>query len=364
MPPIPAKKQSRPTQEVQQKTEECQGIHVDPAYYAQLSNRHLNAKDWSGCSALAVLLYWWLCDKVTEAYDENGASIGVVMFGRPVDFSTIADDKNLGTTWRAVQRNMKHLDDRGFIRRKRHQTTQGYSYEVVGCAREVLPEGAVKGKDGKTYCKKPKAEATKSSKTDEPEPSLASSFNLIGNDPELDLDYVAHVNSVVVKDDFIKVTCPKCQLTGVMTQKAHDRHLAICTGRGHDTEPVKETPTAPVKPADCLGCNKPVNKCECFKCPECQWRHDNQASLNECMAKHKAKAKEEREWQIELAEMAAKAEKKEADEKAKKDAYDRKLQDLLYGRQADGHVRLGGKPHRRPRQQTRLVPVIRKGKYQ
>ena len=315
--------------------EDSRGIHVDPAYYAQLSNRHLNAKDWSACSALAVLLYWWLCDKVTEAYDENGVSIGVVMFGRPVGFSTIANDKNLNSTWRAIQRNMKHLESRGFIRRKRHQTTQGYSYEVVGCAREVLPEGAVKGKDGKTYYKKLKAEATKSSKTDEPEPSTAPSFNLDGNDRDLDFDSVAPVMPGM-QGDYIKITCPKCQLTSMMTQKAYDRHLVICTGRGYDAEPVKKAPPEPVVPDNCLGCNKPVNKCECFKCRRCQRCYKDADDLKECIDKHNNEDKEEREWQIEIAQMATKAKKKEAEEKAKKEEYDRILQKLLYGKQGDG----------------------------
>ena len=309
-----------------------------------LSNRHLNAKDWSGCSALAVLLYWWLCDKVTEAHDEDGVSIGVVMFGRPVDFSTIADDKNLGTTWRAVQRNMKHLDDRGLIRRKRHQTTQGYSYEVVGCAREVLPEGAVKGKDGRTYYKKPKADATKSSKTDETDPSLAPSLNLDKNDPDLDFNSEAPVMPGM-QGDFITITCPKCQLTSMMTKKAYDRHLVICTGRKYDIQPVKKAPPAPVVPDACLGCNKPINKCECFKCRRCNLCYRDADGLSKCIDRHKAEDKAEREWRIELSEMAAKAKKKEADEKAKKEEYDRMLQEQLYGKQADRTIRLSGKTH-------------------
>lgn len=268
MPPIPAKKQSRPTEEVQQKAEECQGIHVDPAFYAMLSNRHLNAKDWSECSALAVLLYWWLCDKVTEAYDEKGVSIGVVMFGRPVDFSTIADDKNLGTTWRAVQRNMKHLDDRGFIRRKRHQTTQGYSYEVVGCAREVLPEGAVKGKDGKTYYKKPEASAAKSSKTDEPEPDTT--------EPEKQSAF----------------TCPKCGLEGYGTQDVYSKHLST-----HDSEPDKTAAPLPVKNPDdepCPGgCGQTKLMCQCNPCPRCKLYFSSPDGVAECMEKHKQKDAED-----------------------------------------------------------------------
>ena len=97
----------------------------------------------AGCPA-----HWWLCDKITEAHDEDGVSIGVVMFGRPVAFSTIANEQNLHWRWTNMQRLTDNLCERGFIRRKRHQTTQGYSYEVVGCAREVLPGGAVRGKDG------------------------------------------------------------------------------------------------------------------------------------------------------------------------------------------------------------------------
>jgi hypothetical protein len=133
--------------------EKQKGIRVDPAKYTMLSNRHLKAKDWAGLGALSLLIYWWLCDKVTSAYDENGVSIGVVMFARPINFKLIANADNLGTTWLSVQRNMKHLVGRGFIRRQRHSTTQGYSYEVIGCAREV--SDVIKGRDGKKYKENP-----------------------------------------------------------------------------------------------------------------------------------------------------------------------------------------------------------------
>lgn len=93
-----------------------------------------------------MLLWWWLNDKVTEAYAEDGVSIGVVMFGNPVDFDIIADADNLGTTWKSIQRNMQTLANKGFIRRKRHGVAKGYSFEVVGCAREVSDKVSLKGK--------------------------------------------------------------------------------------------------------------------------------------------------------------------------------------------------------------------------
>ena len=341
---MPPKKRTPPVEEVQQEGEDNQGIHVDPSFYTKMSNERLNAHDWSGCSGLAVVLYLWLCDKVTEAYDENGVAIGVVMFGRPVAFSTIANDRNLDSTWRAVQRNMQHLVDRGFIRRRRHQTTQGYSYEVIGCAREVTPEGAVKGKDGKVYF-----DTQKKKKKEEPSPSLECGICGLGLCDckcldELAIEYAAPVKPVM-QDNFIKITCPKCRLTSMMTQHAYDNHVSICTGRGYD-EPVKTTPPpapiksvplpAPVEPK-CPGCSKPINKCVCFKCPECSWAHDDQASLDECKAKHQAKReakeKEDREWGIEFAASTAALNKRLAEAKAKKEEHDRQVREWVYGKE-------------------------------
>ena len=133
MPPI-----SPPVNNPQPPPEEAKpGIHVDPQMYSKLSNQYLKAKDWKGCSAIAVLLWWWLNDKVTEAYEEEGVNIGTVMFGNPVDFDIIANADNLGTTWKSIQRNMQTLTNKGFIRRKRHGVAKGYSFEVIWCAREV-----------------------------------------------------------------------------------------------------------------------------------------------------------------------------------------------------------------------------------
>ncbi|HWA95061.1 MAG TPA: hypothetical protein VG844_10720 [Terracidiphilus sp.] len=136
---------------------EKQGIRVDPKMYAKLYNLHLSASDWEGCSANAILLYWWLCDKVTDTRVEDGVTYGVVMFGRPVSFQTIADENNLKSNWKTIQRNMQLLTDRGFILRKRSTTTTGYSYEVVF---GVLGESETKTLKGKKYTKVESDEVT------------------------------------------------------------------------------------------------------------------------------------------------------------------------------------------------------------
>jgi hypothetical protein len=284
--------------------QEEKGIRVDPTFYTMLSNQHLNSKDWAGFSALAVLLYWWLCDKVTEAYDEDGVSIGVVMFGRPIGFSTIANDKNLNTSWRAVQRNMQHLDDRGFIRRKRYLTTQGYIYEVVGCAREVLPEGAVKGKNGKLYFKatpeeqaaKIKGQKDKGHKPDQAlcdfckKPLNACDCLELVNEDEI----LAEAEKQTEKP--VNFTCPICHLTSYLTQAVADKHMATCKAA-----PAKVAPPVVITPTPA----KIVTPAPTYPCSSCGKQHPTEQERTDCgLAFEKKKIVEEEERKKDAAERA------------------------------------------------------------
>jgi hypothetical protein len=137
-------------------------------------------------SAGTILLYLWLSDKTTSAYDEDGTTIGVVMFGNDIPFSVIADENNLRYHWSTIQSNMQWLCDRGLVRRKRGQTTEGYRFEVVGSARKVDEQSTLKTArklKGETYYKKDKP--VEPSTDDIDESKKPGSFDDIDDEPEI-----------------------------------------------------------------------------------------------------------------------------------------------------------------------------------
>ena len=83
-------------------------------------------------SVYALLCYIWLIDKVTSGYEEDETPIGAVLGGRPISFATIA--RNLGISWRTVQRQMEYLADTALlIRRTLDEESGSYSFEVLNC---------------------------------------------------------------------------------------------------------------------------------------------------------------------------------------------------------------------------------------
>ena len=135
-----------------------------------------------------------------------------------------------------------------------------------------------------------------------------------------------------MQGDFITITCPKCQLTSLMTQKAYDRHLVICTGRGYDSKPVKDTPTEPVvSPA-------PVEQPPTYYCSTCSQKHPTKQERTECRlafekrmeeskiaeADRRAKAAAEQEeaykkWNEQQREMMREVQARQAEFKRKED---------------------------------------------
>jgi hypothetical protein len=83
-------------------------------------------------SVYALLCYMWLVDKVTSGHEEDGTLIGEVLGGKPISYSTVA--RNLGISWRTVQRQMAYLDDIALLIRRTPDGESGrYSFEVMNC---------------------------------------------------------------------------------------------------------------------------------------------------------------------------------------------------------------------------------------
>ena len=133
-------------------------------------------------------------------------------------------------------------------------------------------------------------------------------------------------------EDFNEMTCPKCEVTGLMTQHAYDNHVSICTGKVKTAPPPPEInkPTpVPVKPASVQvppppppvvvvpKVNCPMPHCSAFGteeqvnahmttlnhvCKECKTAYHTKLELTACEDKHldeykaSRKAKEEERW--------------------------------------------------------------------
>jgi DNA-binding transcriptional ArsR family regulator len=65
----------------------------------------------------ALWEFLWLISKTTKEIDENGEKIGIVLGGRPIKFSEIAED--LGSSESTVKRNIARLKEQNYIEVKR-----------------------------------------------------------------------------------------------------------------------------------------------------------------------------------------------------------------------------------------------------
>lgn len=151
----------------QQGEPEQTGIRINYEFNTSFPNFAFRREFWTPKaggrkpSADAALVYLWCLDKVTEVYTQDGVRYGAVLGGKRIGFKVIAG--NLGVAWNTVQRNMKHLEGVGLIRRFRGSNMQEYSYEVVNCRRVFngkQADGSIKHK-GKTYKRRVNGEVPK-----------------------------------------------------------------------------------------------------------------------------------------------------------------------------------------------------------